>query len=944
MLLFLGVLFTFSFSTNTFAQSDNNTLKGQDCVNCFYTEVINKEITDNCITIKLEVSAGDSCSSALSHITIGVPCGNISNVYNSEGWDIENPTTDPTTGLDGFKIDNISNFGEDKTSGSFIIEYTVCSNNENCLQEIADNIVIGYKAGTCISYQEIEDENTLTALLTKDDVSCYGGNNGAIYTEVDGGTPPYNFIWSNGSTLQNISGLRIGEYRVTITDSEGETIALEETLTQPESPIKIEGTVTPASCNNNNGAIDVSVSGGTPPYTYVWTGNKTTEDLSDLYAGTYLLRVFDAAGCTMSASFIITEDTNLDLALTPNYLQCHQEGEGEITSIVTGGVEPYQYIWSNNDTTANISGVNSGSYSLTVTDAMGCSVTSSTYIGIASLSLSTSVVNPTCNGGDDGAISVTNVYYGTAPYTYMWDTGDTGFTLSDITSGRYRVTVTDANGCEVSRSVNLADRQALNINYSISPRNCNSDEDIEINISGSGGLDPYQYYFNENEISSTFVVNTDGAYEITMKDALGCETTEIIVISSSETTLDVNANISQPACGGASTGAAEIIVSGGSEPYQFNWSDGATSQNRNDLAPGEYQIEVIDANGCYSSTSFTIQETNIVEASIIPPTTEINCETGGLKIYANWKGSDTYTWEIIEDSNSWYIEESSIDSISIYVGSGTATLIYSVMDAEGCFATDSISLSCTINSNDTNDNDGNNDGTDGSENNGNDSLDNSDFTDCFYSKITSITSTENDGCYAFEMWVYTDGTCDHELSHFTIGLENAMINSVVNSEGYPIESNFTDPTTGLYGLKIDNISNFGQSGTDHFKIEFEACFNSGILPEYLQVAFKSANGYSMQLINLFSDGNTEQGIEIKAYPNPFKDNINFTIISKETAGGELAIYNTYGEKIKSIFSGTFLANIEYTFTYQGDNINDRLLFYKLTSNKGVVQGKLLKIK
>ncbi|MCW3788438.1 SprB repeat-containing protein [Plebeiibacterium sediminum] len=942
--LLLGLLFTFSFSTNTFAQSDNNTLKGQDCVNCFHTEILNQEITDNCISVKLEVSAGDSCSSALSHITIAVPCGNISDVYNSEGWDIENPTKDPTTGLSGFKIDNISNFGEDKTAGSFIIEYTVCSNDEACLKEITDKLTIGYKAGTCISYQDIENKNTLTASLTKDDVSCYGGNNGAIYTEVNGGTPPYSFNWSNGSTLQNITGLRIGEYQVTISDSEGETIVLEEVLTQPESPITIEGIVTAASCNNNNGAIDVSVTGGTPPYSYVWTGNKTTEDIADLYAGTYLLRVFDALGCAMSASFVVTEDSNLDLTLTPNYLQCHQEGEGEITSHISGGTEPYEYIWSNNSTTANISGVNSGSYSLTVTDAMGCSVTQSTYIGISSLSLSTSVVNPTCNGGADGEISVKNVYYGTAPYTYQWDTGDTTATLSDIAAGRYRVTVTDANGCEVSRSVNLADRQALNINYSISPRNCNSDDDIEINLSGSGGLDPYQYYFNDNEISSTFNVNADGEYEITMKDALGCETTEIIVISTSETTLDVNADISQPACGGASTGAAEVIVSGGSEPYQFNWSDGATSKTRDDLSPGAYQVEVIDANGCYSSTSFTIQQANIVEASIIPPTAAINCESGALNIYANWKGSDTYTWEIIDESNSWYIEESSIDSISLFVGTGSAKLIYTVMDAEGCYATDSISLSCSIANDNTGDTDDSSDGNDHSDNDETDTPDESNFTDCFYSKITSITSTDNDGCYAFEMWVYTDGTCDHELSHFTIGLENATINPVSNSEGYPTEKNFTDPTTGLYGLKIDNISNFGQSGADHFKIEFEACFNSGILPEYLQVAYKAANGYSMQLINLFSDGNSDQGIEIKAFPNPFKDNINFTIVSKETADGELAIYNTYGEKIKSIFSGTFLANIEYTFTYQGDDINDRLLFYKLTSNKGVVQGKLLKIK
>ncbi len=942
-LLFLGILMSFSFSTNAFAQSDYDLLKGQSCVNCFSSQIISSDLSDGCLTIKLEVSAGDSCSSALSHLTVGVPCGTISNVSNSEGWDIESPSTDPTTGISGFKIDNISDFGEDKTPGTFLIEYTVCSDNEDCLKNLMDKITIAYKAGTCVFYQDLENQNKLSATLTKSDISCYGGNNGAINTEVNGGTPPYSFQWNNGSTSQNISGLRIGEYEVTITDASGESISLSTELIQPETPITIEGSITHASCNSNDGAIDVTVSGGTPPYSYVWTGNKTTEDLSNIYAGTYSLRVYDFVGCTMSASFTLTEDSDLDVTLTPNFLQCHQEGKGEITSSVTGGTEPYTYLWSNNDTTANISSANSGSYSLTVSDANGCTITKSTYIGITSLSLSTSVVNPTCYGGDDGEISVTNVYYGTAPYTYLWDTGDTTAILSDISSGRYKVTVTDANGCSVTRSVNLADRQALNINYSISPRSCQGEEDIVINLTGSGGLEPYQFYYNENEISSTFTVTSEGTYDVTIKDALGCETTETIVISNSETTLNVDANVSQPACGESNTGAADITITGGSSPYQINWSDGETSQYRDNLLPGEYTVEVIDAKGCYATTSFEISEANIVEANITTPAQEIMCETGGLIVNSVWQGADTYTWEVISDDNSWYIENSSIDNLSIFVGTGSADIIYTVMDTEGCLDSDTISLSC-INSNDDSDNTDNNNGDNSNSDDSDITQDEDGYKDCFYSKITSITPVDESGCYTINMTVTTSGECEHELSHLTVGVDNAAISSVYNSDNYPIESNFTDPTTGVYGFKIDNIENFGQSGTDQFNIEFDACFADGLLPETINVAYKSSNSYTIQVINIFEDGSSEKGLEVKAYPNPFKDNINFSILSMNNTDGELAIYNTYGEKIKTIYIGTFLANIEYTFTYQGGNISDRLLFYKLTTNKGVVQGKLLKVK
>ncbi|MCW3806115.1 hypothetical protein [Plebeiibacterium marinum] len=949
MIISILFLFTFSFSLNSLAQSVNNTLKGRDCVECFSTEIINTQKTGNCITFTLEVAVGDSCSSALSHMTIAVPCGTISEVWNSEGWKIENPSTDPTTGYSGFKIDDIENFGEDHMAGTFTIEYTVCSDDETCLNQLQERVDIAYKAGLCVSYQEITNTPAFSAALIKEDVSCFGGNNGTIEIETEGGYPPYTYLWSNGAITEDVSGLRAGLYSIIITDATGQTLELSTNILQPAEGIKIEGDVTPTSCSSNTGSIDIAVTGGTAPYTYSWTGNKTTEDIDNLYTGTYLVRVYDALGCPSSASYTVAEDSDLDLTLTPNYLQCHQEGQGEITSVVTGGTEPYSYYWSNQATTPNISGVNSGSYSLTVTDANGCSVTKSTHIGITSLSISTAVVNPTCYGGNDGEISVANVYYGTQPYTYLWSTGDTSQTVSGIPSGRYKVTVTDANGCSVTRTVNLADRQALSLNYSVSKRNCGSSDPIEVNLSGSGGMGSYQYFYDGNEITSPWTVDAEGSYDITMTDAAECSITETISISNTETNININAQVLQPVCGETATGAINLTISGGTEPYALKWNDGSTQQNRTNLLPGAYSVEVIDANGCYSSTSATITEVKTISAAIVTPATDINCETGSNIVLATSEGGNTFNWEISSADNNWYITSSELDKATIQSGTGTAEITYTVMDETGCTATDVVSIGCTTtdSSDNTAEGDDSNDGTDSTDSNNNgDDTNTGDiiYTNCYYTEITSVTATGDDGCYKFKMWVYTDGTCNHELSHLTIGLGSAFVSNTSNSVNWPMESNFTDPQSGLYGLKVDEICGFGQSGEDKFSVEFEACFSNNQLPDEITVVYKSSTQQFYESIKILNETSFEGGIEIKAYPNPFKDYVNFTLVSKKETNGELAIYSATGEKIKTIFNGTFLANIEYKYTYQSNNYSDRLLFFKATTTEGVVQGKLLKVR
>jgi hypothetical protein len=923
----LVLILLFSFLP-TILSTINVQAANKDCTNCFSSEIISSQINDNCHTVTLQVSADGSCTSALSHYTIDIPCGTVSNISNSEGWTIENPTKDPTTGVSGFKIDDINNFGEDGTPGTFTVDFTVCSDDNACLRKLKDTLQVTYKAGTCVFYEEVINTSPLTAELLTTDVSCYGGNNGAIETEVSGGAEPYSYSWSNGNTTPNINGLNEGEYSLTITDSEGETLTVSASISQSQSSITIQSQISLASCGTNDGAIDLSVTGGTPPYVYQWSNGKSSSSLAELYAGTYVIQVTDATGCVKTESFVVSENSDLAVSLTPNFLQCHQEGQGEVTSSVSGGTAPYTYLWSNGDTTSNLSGVNSGRYVLTVTDANGCSATAYTYINISKLMLSSAVIYPTCNGGSDGEVSVTNIRYGTEPYTYLWDTGETTSALSGVESGRYRVTVTDANGCQVSRSVNLADRQALSFNYAITKRDCSTDSDAEITIDGAGGMPPYQYYLN-NELVQLPLQLSEGEHDITMTDALGCELTKTISISGGSPNINIETVITQPTtCETSATGTVQLITTGGVAPYRYFWSDGSTERDRNNLAAGEYQIEVLDANGCSVSTSIQIFQPSEISASIVPAQETIICGTTGNLLESTSVGATSFTWEIIDNTETWILEQVTYNSASISPGENEAKLVFSVMNEEGCSASDTLLLQCSA------------------EPSSGESPEIPEENGCNYTEIKKITPLSSGNCYEIEMTVYTDGTCNHELSHLNIGLEYGTVNEVTNSYGWNVEKNSTDPQSGIYGLKIDDIDGFGQAGSDEFTVTFEVCFNhpteSYYFPESILVGYKAATEYTIQIIETHEKNNIENGLHVVAYPNPFRDNLFINLVSKSNTEVEVEIFNVHGEKIETLYNGKIIKDLKYTFSFNPPASNDLLYFYKVKSASGVTQGKLLR--
>src|ERR1019366_5630898 len=219
------------------------------------------------------------------------------------------------------------------------------------------------------------------------------------------------------------------------------------TVTEPAA-LSLSATIGNVSCSGgNSGSITTTVSGGTTPYTYLWSNSATTSNLSGLSAGTYSVTVTDNHGCTATGAYTLTGQAISSFTGTSTNVSCNGGSNGSITTTVSGGITPYTYLWNNSATTSNLSGLSAGTYSVTVTDSNGCSATGSyTITQPSAISISGTVTNASCYGNSNGSIT-TSVSGGTSSYSYVWSTGATTSGISGRTAGTYTVTVTDAHSC-----------------------------------------------------------------------------------------------------------------------------------------------------------------------------------------------------------------------------------------------------------------------------------------------------------------------------------------------------------------------------------------------------------------------------------------------------------------------------------------------------------------
>jgi hypothetical protein len=519
-----------------------------------------------------------------------------------------------------------------------------------------------------------------TSVSTVSNVSCNGGNDGAISVASSGGVASYNYNWSNGSTSSSLTGLTAGTYTVTTTDANGCTSALSQSVTQPSGLTAIISSSSNLSCNGgNDGSVVASAAGGTATYGYAWNTGGSGTTITSLTAGTYSVTVTDANGCTDAISQTLTQPTSLSVSLAGTNISCNAGNDGSVTSSSSGGTAAYTYAWSNGSSTSSITALTAGNYSITVSDANGCTTTATqalTQPTALTVSISSSS-NISCSSGNNGTITAAGTG-GTATYSYLWSNSYSGATVSGLTAGNYTVTITDANGCTASSSQALTEPSALSTSITVSANvSCNASSDGSMTASTTGGTTSYSYLWNNGVTTATNSGLSAGNYIVTITDANGCTSTSSSAITEPTTltsTVSVGNNVG---CNGGSNAALTATGSGGTVSYTYLWSNGATSATNSGLSAGTYTITITDANSCTSTSSGTITEPAALTASIsIDNNVSCNGLSDGALTATATGGTTNYSY-------IWSNAASTATIASLTAGNYSVT----ITDANGCTST-----------------------------------------------------------------------------------------------------------------------------------------------------------------------------------------------------------------------------------------------------------------
>ncbi len=474
---------------------------------------------------------------------------------------------------------------------------------------------------------------SITGVVTH--LNCYGDLSGAIDISATSGSG-FTFLWSNGSNSQDLSGIAGGTYSVTAVNSSGCSGSATFTVNEPPL-LTISMTGTNVSCNSgNDGSAAVTASGGTPPYSYAWGGGQTTSSISNLSAATYDVTVTDANGCNATGSTTISEPSTLSLTLNVTDISCNGLSDGSISATVSGGTATFSFVWNTGATAQTISGLTSGSYSCTITDANGCTASASGTVQMPSaLSITSLTSDVTCDSNADGAIDLT-VTGGTGAYSFSWSNGATTEDLSGLLAGTYMVTATDANGCTATATFQMDALIIITATSTVTGVTCNGDADGAIDLSVSGGFGTYTYAWSTGETTQDISGLAGGIYMVTIVDISGCQIVESITVNEPGVIV-LFFLVTDVSTVNGNDGAIDLVVNGGTSPFTYFWSNGATTQDLNNLPAGQYTVGVTDANGCQQFGGISVGQpltncvspTNLGAINIGPTSAVLTWDTAG---------------------------------------------------------------------------------------------------------------------------------------------------------------------------------------------------------------------------------------------------------------------------------------------------------------------------
>ena len=478
--------------------------------------------------------------------------------------------------------------------------------------------------GVMVEINDCCTDVPLAAVNGTTSISCYGSSDGAIDLNVTGGLSPFIFEWSNGSTTEDIINIHSGQYSVNVFDTYGCSSSASFNLTEP-SLLKAAATRSNINCfAGTDGAIDLKVWGGTPPYTYLWNDGIVTQDRDSLSAGLYSVIITDANGCSKTINKGILQPAKLRSRTIQEHIDCYGNNNGSINLTTRGGVSPYTYLWNDGATNEDRDSLSAGNYNVIISDAKGCSLSINRRIKQPNLlKVGKFITRVSCNGGNDGKIAL-NIYGGTKPYSVIWSNGNTGKIASNLVAGNYTATVTDANGCEVSRTYTVKQFAPINISVNllhlVSGYNMN---DGSVNVQATGGKYPYTYLWSNGSVSKTQSNLVAGSYTVLVTDANNCTAVAVVTLTQPDSLIlltthtDVN-------CNGEQTGYVDVVsLTGGVPPYQYFWSTGDTTPYVGGLPFGTYNLIVTDANGNVASSQELITQPTPIQLGVT--NTPVSC-------------------------------------------------------------------------------------------------------------------------------------------------------------------------------------------------------------------------------------------------------------------------------------------------------------------------------
>lgn len=522
---------------------------------------------------------------------------------------------------------------------------------------------------------------TGTVTTSSTNVSCFGGSNGTATVNITGGTPPYLYFWNTTpmQTTATATNLSPGVYSVTIGNGFGCSAQTSVTITQP-SALALSRVITNVTCfAGNNGSIAVTASGGTAPYTYSWApGGATTPTLSGKPAGTYTVTVTDSKGCQITATYTITQPTAITVTVSKTNASCFNSSTGSATATVSGGTSPYSYSWTpSGGNAATASGLAAGSYTVTVTDAKGCTGTSSVIITQpTAITASISSTNESCSYSNNGTATVTPAG-GTAPYTYLWSPGAMNTaTVTGLASGTYNVTVTDNKGCSVTLIATITEPPVLSVNLvNIVNVSCLGGNNGSVKATPTGGTAPYTYNWSPGgQTTQTATGLSAGTYTGSVIDNNGCQVNSTVTITEPSSAVSATAVINNVSCSGGSNGSIILTPAGGTPPYTYLWSTGSLSSTLSGKPAGTYSVTIKDSKNCQTTYTYTITQPVILTVTMTKTIVSCNGGSDGTATANVTGGTAPYTYSWIPSGGT------SATATGLSIGSYTVHVI----DAEGC--------------------------------------------------------------------------------------------------------------------------------------------------------------------------------------------------------------------------------------------------------------------